>query len=53
MNLGTVQSALKQYEDSEASYLAALRQRPNYPNCHYNLGVLVSESDPSSPAPLG
>lgn len=42
MNLGIVQSALKRYEESEASYFMALQYRSNYPDCYYNLGVLVS-----------
>lgn len=42
MNLGIVQSALKQYEESEASYFTALQYQPIYPACYYNLGVLVS-----------
>jgi len=42
MNLGIVQSALKKYEESEANYFMALEQRSNYPDCYYNLGVLVS-----------
>jgi len=42
MNLGIVQSALKKYEESEASYFMALEHRSNYPDCYYNLGVLVS-----------
>lgn len=42
MNLGIVYSALKQYKESEASYIKALEYRPNYPDCYYNLGILVS-----------
>lgn len=42
MNLGIVQSALKKYEESEVSYFMALQHRSNYPDCYYNLGVLVS-----------
>ncbi|XP_025995838.1 protein O-mannosyl-transferase TMTC4 isoform X6 [Solenopsis invicta] len=43
MNLGIVQSALKKYEESEASYFTALQYRSNYPDCYYNLGVLYLE----------
>jgi len=42
VNLGIVQSALKKYEDSEASYFIALEHRSNYSDCYYNLGILVS-----------
>lgn len=42
MNLGIVLSALKRYEESEKSYLTALTYRNKYPDCLYNLGVLVS-----------
>lgn len=42
MNLGIVQSALKKYRESEKSYFTALRHRKKYPDCYYNLGVLVS-----------
>lgn len=44
MNLGIAQSALQRYEESEASYLTALQYRSNYPDCFYNLGVLVSKA---------
>ncbi|XP_011635956.1 transmembrane and TPR repeat-containing protein 4-like [Pogonomyrmex barbatus] len=43
MNLGIVQSALKKYEESEASYFTALQHRLNYPDCYYNLGILYLE----------
>lgn len=43
MNLGIVQSALKQDKESEASYFKALQYRSNYPDCYYNLGVYVSK----------
>ena len=42
MNLGIVLSALKRYNESEESYSMALSHRTKYPDCLYNLGVLVS-----------
>lgn len=44
MNYGIVLSALKRYEESERSYLTALSQKPKYPDCYYNLGVLVKRT---------
>lgn len=41
MNLGIVLAALKRHEESEKSYLTAISHRPKYPDCFYNLGVLV------------
>lgn len=43
MNLGIVLSALKKYKESEKSYLTALSHRSKYPDCLYNLGVLVGK----------
>jgi len=42
MNLGIVQTALKQYSDAESSYLNAINHRHRYADCLYNLGNLVS-----------
>ena len=41
MNLGITLSSLKKYKESEQSYMKALTYRTKYPDCYYNLGVLV------------
>lgn len=43
MNYGILLSALKRYDESERSYSTALSRRPYYPDCYYNLGVLVKK----------
>ena len=40
MNLGIVQASLGHFRDSEGSYRNALRLRPRYADCHFNLGNL-------------
>lgn len=41
-NLGITLSFLRRYRESEESYITALTYRSKYPDCYYNLGVLVS-----------
>ncbi len=43
MNLGIVQTALKKYQQAEISYQTALKHRPFYPDCYFNLGNLYLE----------
>ena len=40
MNLGIVESHLKQYQSAEQSYFNALSLRKSYPDAHFNLGTL-------------
>ena len=40
MNLGIVQASLGHFQDSAESYRKALRLRPKYADCHFNLGNL-------------
>lgn len=42
MNLGIVLADLNETEKAESSYLQALKHRPKYPDCYYNLGNLVN-----------
>lgn len=42
MNLAIIQAELKKYTAAEKNYLLAIRYRPKYPDCYYNLGNLVS-----------
>lgn len=41
MNLGIVLSASSQYKEAEKCYTTAISYRAKYPDCYYNLGLLV------------
>lgn len=45
MNLGIVQNSLREFDKAEQSYWNAIRFRKKYPDCYYNLGRLVRDSD--------
>lgn len=41
MNLGIVEAALGKRTVAMASYRRALKYRPRYAHCYYNMGILV------------
>lgn len=41
MNLGIVEAALDKRTEAMASYRRALKYRPRYAHCYYNMGILV------------
>lgn len=50
MNLGIVQTAMKNYNDALFSYEKALKYKKNYTNCYYNIGNLYIEMNNSTMA---